>query len=373
MKILQIHNTYKYYGGEDTVVDQEASLLKSNGHKIIQIKRNNIDEIKSFFDKINTFYNLGYSKKSINILQQKIHNIKSIDIAHIHNLFPLWTFSILKYLKDKKIPIIITLHNYRLILNKLSFFESKKKYQNFGYFQNSKIKTFFTSRYFNKNKKLLDNVNFFIVFNNFMKKKFVEFGFPSKKIIIKPNFLIHKSFKSLKIEKKHNAVFASRVSHEKGILTLIKSWKKFDINLKLDIYGSGPLKDFIIKNTNDRINYHGQVQQEKIQEKIHNSKFLIFPSEWFECMPMTVIEAFQAKTLVLASKIGSLNSIIKNGYNGILFNPNDPADIVSKIDWVFKNPKKCNQITLNAYNEYLKFYSEKKNYKHLIGIYNKII
>jgi glycosyltransferase involved in cell wall biosynthesis len=90
-------------------------------------------------------------------------------------------------------------------------------------------------------------------------------------------------------------------------------------------------------------------------------------------MPMTILESFREGTLVLASNIGSIKSIIKDKYNGILFNPNDPTDIQNKVKWVLNNPIKCDEIALNAMKDFKNIFSDEINYKILMEIYNEII
>jgi len=369
MKILQIHNKYVYKGGEDSVVEEEAKLLRKNGHSVFQLFKDNKD-ITSIKDKLLTLYNLSYSKNSIEYLREELLKIEKPDIVHVHNTYPLWTYSIFDFLNKKKIPIVMTLHNYRLVWDSLSFFDND--YMNYGYFNNSKIQTFFISKIINKNKKniLFKNIDKFIALTEFTKKKFISSKVPEDKLLIKPNFLSDKESNFQSIANKQNAIFASRISKEKGILTLLKSWK--DIEIKINIYGDGPLLNKI-KNNSKNIQFHGNCSRDIISNEICKSKFLIFPSEWFECMPMTILESFRAGTLVLASNIGSIPNIIKNGHNGILFNPNDPSDIKDKVNWVLNNPKKCDEISINAMNDFNNKYSEEVNYKMLMKIYNGMI
>ncbi len=369
MKILQIHNKYIYNGGEDTVVEEEAKLLRKNGHNVIQLFKDN-KEITSIKDKISTLYNLSYSKYSIEYLEKKLSEIEKPDIAHVHNTFPLWTYSIFELLNEKKIPVVMTLHNYRLVWDSLSLFDNN--YLNYGCLKNSKIITFFISKIINKNKKkiLLKNVDKFITLTEFTKQKFIEANIPEDKLVIKPNFLSENKTDFQKINNKQNAIFASRISKEKGILTLLKSWK--NIETKINIYGDGPLLNKI-RNNSKNVQFHGNCPRNIIIKEIKKSKFLIFPSEWYECFGMTILESFREGTLVLASNIGSIESIIKDKYNGILFNPNDPNDIQDKVQWVLNNPKKCDEISLNAMNDFNNKYSEKVNYKILMKIYNETI
>ncbi len=368
MKILQIHNKYLYYGGEDSVVKEEASLLKENGHQVTQLFRDNKKEIISLKDKLKTLLNITYSKNSINLINQNLEKIEKPDIAHIHNVFPLWTYSILEALSKKKIPVVMTLHNYRLVWDKLSLFD--KKIFLYGAYKNSMIKTFFISRIFNKNRKLLRYIDKFIALTEFTKQEYIKADLPSDKIIIKPNFLSKKQIGKTKIDKKEGGVFASRISKEKGIITLLKAWDSIDLDLK--ILGDGPLLNKL-KFKNKKIRFFGGVSREFVRDEIRSAKFLIFPSEWYECMPMTILEAFREGTLVLASNIGSIKSIIKDNHNGILFAPGEPNDLSIKVKWILNNPEECKNIVNNAYNDFIEKYTEENNYKKLIGVYQDAI
>ena len=368
MRILQIHNKYIYYGGEDSVVDEEAILLKKNNNQVFQLFRDNKKEIITFSHKIKALINLPYSKNSINIINETLLEIAKPDVVHIHNIFPLWTYSILEALNKKNIPIVMTLHNYRLVWDKLNLFD--KKIFLYGSYKNSAFKTFFISRLMNRKKKLLKYIDKFIALTEFTKQEYIEAGIPQEKLVIKPNFLSKKKVEIKKIETKDGAIFASRVSKEKGILTLIKAWK--DIQLKIKIFGDGPLLDGL-KAENSKIKFLGNLSRDLISEEIKKAKFLIFPSEWYECMPMTILEAFREGTLVLASNIGSIKSIIKDKHNGVLFNPGDHNDIRKKVEWVLNNPEKCNKIVENALNDFNEKYTSETNYQKLTEIYKDII
>lgn len=370
MNILQVHNKYLFKGGEDQVVEQEKKMLLDNGHNVFQIIRSNKEEIVTIQDKFYSLLNLSYSKKTKEIINDNLKKLPKIDIAHVHNIFPLWTYSILESLYENKIPIVMTLHNFRLIWHKLNIFENEIK--RYAIFKNSRIKTFIISRLINKKKNLLNLVSKFIVLSDFSKKKFINNGFPKNKIILKNNFLDRSNFKQKKIENKKFIIFVSRIEKLKGINFLLNNWQNFNETLK--IYGDGPLFSKLKRNNSNKyILFKGQRSPKIIDEELNKAKFLIFPTQYYENMPMIILQAFRAGTLVLASNIGSIKNFIKDGYNGILFNPEDPNDFKKKIEWIYLNNKKCNKIVLNAYNDFLKYYTEKSNYKKLLKIYNKVI
>ena len=370
MKIFQLHNKYRYFGGEDSVVDEEAKLLRSNDHEVNQLIRDNSKELISFQDKLSAFKNISYSQNSIEILNKEILEQGIPDIVHVHNIFPLWSNSVFDFFYKKKIPIIMTLHNYRLIWEKLSLFNKDR--ERYGYFKDSYIGSFVISKFINKRKDLLKNVSKFITHTEFTKQEFSRYVIPKDKLVIKPNFL-NSSDKTIKsILEKDNAIFASRISKEKGILTLIKAFEKIDI--ELDVLGDGPLLNKIKKdNINHNIKFHGSLSRDNVSKFINKSKFLVFPSEWYESFPMTILEAFREGTLVLASNIGSIKSIIKDRFNGILFEYGNKIDLIDKVKWILNHPKECDQITLNANNEFNNKYSSEINYKQLINIYEEAI
>ena len=177
-------------------------------------------------------------------MEQETKRFGIPDIFHVHNIFPLWTYSVFDFFKKRKIPIIMTLHNYRLIWEKLGLFHKNRK--KYGYFKESNIGSFIISKLINRRKDLLKNVSKFITHTEFTKQEFGTSVLPIDKLIIKPNFLNFKKKKIISISKKENAIFASRISLEKGILTLMKAFKNID--LKLDILGDGPLFDKVKKN-----------------------------------------------------------------------------------------------------------------------------
>jgi len=381
MKILQIHNKYRYFGGEDSVVENERDLLVKNDCEVFQLIKKNSNEIINVFDQIKVAWNVIYSKKSKSIVFDKLKKINP-DIVHIHNTFPLWSFSIIDACYEMKIPVVMTLHNFRLICAKGVLYRNNKICEictkssplnaiRYGCYQNSIIKSIpvaFMIQKYRKGLNLLKKVNKVIVLTEFSKKKFLEINFPENKIAVKPNFIFN-NFKFNPEIKKSGFLYASRLSEEKGILDLIIAHKKF--NFDLTVCGDGPLKKELISNKN--IKYLGFLNKNDLTNIMKKSKFLIFPSKWYETFGLTLLEAFALETVVIAPNIGSISSIIKHEKNGILFKPNDIDDLVNKIKWVLSNTNKCEEIKRNAKKEFEEKYSEDENYKMLIKIYEEAI
>jgi len=221
---------------------------------------------------------------------------------------------------------------------------------------------------YKKGLSLINRINRFIVLTDFSKKKLLEAKFPENKISIKPNFVSNYS-RSYSHIKKKGFLFASRLSEEKGVYDLVNAHNKY--NFDLSICGDGPLKNYV-KNFK-KIKYLGFLSKKKLRTEFIKSKFLIFPSKLYETFGNVLIEAFAFETIVIAPNLGSMSTIIKDKYNGILYDHNKPNDLLNKIKWAISNNAKCEKIKINAKKILEKKYSEKVNYKLLFELYKKVI
>lgn len=382
MKILFIHNKYQIKGGEDSVLKNEIQLLKKNGHHVDSYIVSN-NSIKSMYDKIKVFFNIHYSSTQKVKISKYLKESKP-DIVHVHNFFPLITPSVFDACIENNIPVIHTLHNFRLIcpsgllMHKNKIYEKSIKNSAFStvfdkVYRNSYIGTFSVARmieYHKKNKTWQSKVDQFIALTNFSKSKFLESGFLDEKISIKPNFSSYKGYENRDIQRE-GALFVGRLSEEKGIKVLLKAWE--NLSIKLKIIGDGPLSSLVMNNNNPNIEYLGFMNQEKIFNEMQKASFLVFPSQWYEGFPMVIIESFANGLPIIASNLGSMAEIIKNDFNGLHFKKGDVNDLIKKIYLLNSDKQKCKQMSLNAISEFQSYYTEEKNYELLIKIYKKVI
>lgn len=375
MKILQIHNEYFIRGGEETVLDNERKLLLKNGHKVKQLIRRNKEEISSFFNWFSVVKNLSYSRKSVKILENYFKKNELPDIVHIHNIFPLWSYSIFNFFKEKNIPIVLTVHNYRLILDKINFFDDN--FKDYGLFKNSKILTYIVVRLFNKNKKFLKFISYFIFTTDFQRNIYKKHGFDKKKLTVKQNSLQMKK-KYIKWAKRdEKVIFIGRLSSEKGPHTLMKAWKIWGENApNLEIIGYGGdeinLRNYKKDNVLKNITFSGKLSYAQVEKKIEKSKLLIIPSEWYEPFGLVIIEALSKGTPVAASDIGALPELIKNYRHGFLFKTKNEHSLFKNVQKAWRNKNYLKKLSYRA-KKTNKFYSHHDNYKKLMTIYNKVI
>ena len=386
MRVLQAHNRYKISGGEDVAVKSEFIILKKNNNivNLFEVSNQNISGWKT---KIITALKVSYSRKFNNMLSERIRVFKP-EIIHVHNFFPLITPSIYDVAKKFSVPVIQTLHNYRIICPGAYLVRKGKICEDCLYgptyqaalhkcYRDSAIGSFAVAHMVQKHKNQLTwdkKINRFIVPSEFAKKKFVQAGLSSEIITVKPNFIYPDP--GIRNANGKFALFVGRISKEKGILTLMQAIENIE-RFPVKIIGDGPMIEDINKIKNykslSNIEIIGQHNRKEVFQLIHNAAFIIFPSEWYETFGLVCAEAFACGKPVITSRLGSMAEIVEDGVTGLHFEAGNPIDLADKINWLIKHPDECRKMGRNARMEYLDKYTAEKNYESLMDIYQQAL
>lgn len=388
IKILIVHNFYKQSGGEDKVVNEEMKLLSNHGINVSTYFVNNDDiKIKGISNKISLGINTVWSKEQLQLLKTTL-KVEKPDIVHFHNTFPLISPSAYYACKQLNIPVVQTIHNYRLacpgallmrqneICEKCvsgSLLNSVK----YGCYRDSKLQTLplttmlYTHRILNTWNRKVDK---FIALTEFSKEKIAQTGIEKGKIVVKPNFIDKKL--DFNVEKENYIVFVGRLSREKGTHVLLEAWKKMDgnMNTRLLIIGDGPEQQNLLKQYEQlkNVEFLGKLDNYKILDIVSRAKYLIIPSLWYEGFPMTIVEAYSVSTPVISSNIGSLKEIVKNEFTGFHFENNNIDDLGKVLLKALKYPR-YNQLVNNVDKLFEEKYTSEKNYLLLMSIYNQVL
>ena len=391
MRILQVHNRYKTPGGEWTVLNQEHGLLKQE-HEVDQFIIKNSDHLATLTNKAKLIFKTHYNHQSKLLLKEQLQKRK-YDVMHVHNFFPLLTPSIFEAARELGVASVMTLHNYRLIHpNGLMYHKGKIDQRSIhgnayscvwdGVYRNSKLQTAVVAHmieYHRKKGTWNRYPTAFIALSKFSKNKFAEGGLPADRIFIKPNFLkdpcIEYDGLEISPEKMNRFLFLGRISNEKGIEDLIQCWMERSIPAELWIAGEGPLKKKLQQKTKGEktIKWLGQCDKIDVLKLLSNSKALLFPTKWYEGMPLIIIEAMSMGCPVISSDIGNPKNMIAHKINGLLFEPGKMADLYKNISWIIRNPKKSKKLGENARMKYEELYTPEKNYNTLLSIYQNAI
>jgi glycosyltransferase involved in cell wall biosynthesis len=382
LRILLLHSYYTLRGGEDIVFEQELNLLREH-NEVETLTFTNNNGLKGAIQFLLSIWNINAAKK----LKIKVALFKP-DVIHIHN----WHFAlgpiIIRTAKKLKIPIVLTLHNYRLLCPSGTLLHKGDIYteslnSTFPWkaifkkvYRNSALQTFWLALvvWFHKIIGTWQMVNVYINLTSFAQNIYNSslLLIPKEKFVVKPNFVVGTNAKS-KIANNY-FLFVGRLSEEKGIRVLLQAFNNTSEILK--IAGQGPLHEEVSKHVkaNKNIQYLGSLDGNGVKLAMEECIALICPSICFEGMPLTILEAFSIGTPVIASNLGGMSSMIIHGYNGLHFEPGNSDALLRKIIY-FKSLNMENRVSFgcNAEKTYQSHYTPSINCALLISIYKSII
>lgn len=383
MKILLIHTAYQFKGGEDSVVAQEIALLQQK-YEVEVVYFQNDAGAKGALQFLASLWNRRAAKK----IKDKIKQFQP-DLVHIHN----WHFAlgplVFRVIHSLGIPVVHTVHNYRLLCPSAILLHNGRLFtdslqQSFPWkavqnkvYRSSASQTFWLAFvvWFHKKIGTWKLIDTYVCLTPFAVKLFKQsnFGIAEEQFTVKPNFTHSTAIIQLP-EKENHFLFIGRLSEEKGIKTLINAFR--ELPFKLRIAGDGPLTESVqmnskVKNT---ITYLGNLNATEVRIELAKAQALIFPSIWFEGMPMTILEALSTKTPIIASNLGAMTSLITDGSNGFHF---EPGNITSLKEVIHRfnslSALEKNQMGKNAFENYKTHYAADLQLSYFETIYNKVV
>ncbi|HEX6891393.1 MAG TPA: glycosyltransferase [Chryseolinea sp.] len=380
MRILLLHNKYQYAGGEDKVFESEGELLSQHNHQVERIVFDN-SSITTGVDKLLSGIMGVYNFRSANVVSKKMKEFKP-DIFHVHNFVPLASPSIFYAAKRNNVPVVLTLHNYRLICPSATLYHNHGIYEKSiksifpfdavikGVYRNSVLQTAgiaVMTTLHNLIGTWKNKVDKFITLTAFARSKFLDSRVKASahQFMLKPNF-IEDPGNGTEVREDF-FLYVGRLSEEKGIRVLLNAFRKTD--LKLIIIGDGPLQSEVESVVNERRNilYLGFQPKSAIMDHLKRTKSLIVPSTWYEGFPLTILEALATGTPVIGSRLGGIAEIVTDKINGILFEAGDENSLIHALNELNSHDFKV--LSTNARTCYLENYTPERNYKMLMDIY----
>jgi glycosyltransferase involved in cell wall biosynthesis len=371
--ILSVHNHYQQPGGEDQVFANEASLLEQHGHTVFRYVEHNarIDG-----GTLGIGCDAVWSRKSFRSLRAAAE--AGPDVAHFHNTFPLISPSAYYAMRELGIPVVQTLHNYRLLCPASTFLRDGAACEacpesgswlpaiRHRCYRDSLPATATVAAMLTVHRAAgtwQRMVNVYIALSEFARGKFIEGGLPPEKIRVKPNFLDTDPGRGN--GEGGYALFVGRLAEEKGVRVLAQAWRRLS-GIPLMVAGKGPLD--ALEWPADAM-LLGHQSREQVFSLMHNAWVLIFPSICYECSPMTIIEALACGLPVIGSNLGSIPEYVRHRDTGLLCQPSDAEDLARQVRWAFEHPDELRAMRFAARREYEQRYTAERNYKMLTDIY----
>lgn len=404
MKVLLVNKFFYLRGGDTRVFFSRAKLLKKNGHDVSffsMLSRDNPDTPYSDYFVSNIDFNaklglLGnlkaagralYSYEARNKISRLIRDERP-DIAHLHNICHHLSPSIIDALKTAGVPVVMTLHDYKLVCPAYSMLsrgvpcERCKQGKYYHCFfrkctKGSALKSLLNTIEMYLHHRFLhiyDKVDVYISPSRFLVDKVREMGF-SGKVVCLPNYIdISEHEPSYDLES-NSIVYVGRLSEEKGVDTLIDAVRGLDIELK--IIGDGPMRNELQRKVAgcgiNNVRFLGFLNGPELQSEVKKSIFAVSPSRCYENSPNSVLEAFALGKPVVGARIGGIPELVIDGFSGLTFEPGNAADLREKIESLVSDESLVSLMGRNARDLVRKNHSPATHYTGLMDIYNNLL
>jgi glycosyltransferase involved in cell wall biosynthesis len=383
MKSLLCHEFYQHFGGEDRSFLNEAALLRSHGHQVVEYTRDN--------NEISHSSRMGVAVRSIwnGSVYRELRSIirrERPDIMHCTNIFPLISPSAYQAAHDEGVPVVQALRNYRLLcpsatlmrdgavcescVNKIFPWPAvQHACYHHSRLASAVVATMLGIHNVNRTWQRVDR---FYTPSHFARNLFIRAGMPGDRIDVKPNSVIPDP--GAGPGEGGYALFVGRLSPEKGISTLIDAWADLHENIRLRIIGEGPCRSLVERAavSDSRITYLGEKPLDQVLEELRAATCLVMPSVWYETFGRTMIEAFAAGTPVVASRLGTMEELVVHGQTGLLFEPGS-SDALSRAVRELCNRSDLREMRRRARHEFESKYTGEQSYLRLMSIYERTI
>jgi glycosyltransferase involved in cell wall biosynthesis len=386
MKILQVHNVYQHRGGEDSVVEAEAALLRAKGHEVISFVRDNSDitGMAAWRAAADTLW----SRRTHAEIRALVHDERP-DLMHAHNTFPLISPSAFWAAQGAALPVVQTLHNFRLICPQAMLLREGKVCEDcigraplpaviHACYRGSRAATSVLSSMLVMHRAIgtwSHKVDRYIALNEFCRDKFVKGGLPADRIAVKPNFVsdgvsdvVDKSVQGP--APRQGLLFVGRLSTEKGLSVLARAAAALPAR-SLKVVGSGP--DGAALAANGSVQMLGFMPPAAVRAAMRKAVALVFPSIWYETFGLVLVEAFAEGTPVIASRLGVVPDLVIDGQTGLLVQPGDSDELANKLRWALAHPEDMAAMGRRARQLYESRYTPEANYQQLLTIYAEAI
>jgi glycosyltransferase involved in cell wall biosynthesis len=384
LTVMLVHTHYLQRGGEDTVFEAEADLLEQAGCRVIRVEAQSRMP-NGVVDSFRVTGSAIWSVRWYRTLRQIAARVRP-DVVHVHNFFPSISPAVFAAARRVPVPIVMTLHNYRLLCPAGDFFRAGQLCHDcvgkqlpwpsivHGCYRGSRAGSAAVAGMLALSRALgiwRADVARFITPSRSSRDQLVRGGLPGEKIIVKPNFTRDLlPWPPADTANRCGGLFVGRLSPEKGIDTLVRAWSA---GAPLRVIGDGPLAAALKAYAGPAIEFAGWKTPTEVSAAMRRAAFVLVPSRLQETFCMAVAEAFCNGAPVIASRLGALAEIVQDRATGLHVNHGDPADLQAKIRWALAHPAEMSRMGRQARRVYEEKYNPARNLAQLISVYQRAI
>jgi glycosyltransferase involved in cell wall biosynthesis len=364
VRIAIFHNRYRERGGEDTAVDGEAELLEKGGHAVARCIVDNREALASPIGALRTALRARRNPASAARVA-RIASEAPLDVAHVHNFFPVLTPAVHEALSARGVPVIQTLHNYRLLCGNGTLLRAGRICEEcvprgpwhalrYGCYRGSRAQTLVWAdaiahhRARDTWRRCVDR---FVAPGAFAARKLLAAGLPPERVEVLPYVLADPGVPA---PPGRGAVYVGRLAPEKGVDLLIDAWREQG-GARLAIVGSGPAEAALRERARGvpGVEFLGAQDRDGVLRALRAAAFAVVPSRWYEISPFAAIEALACARPVVAWRGGALADLVGDGRSGLLFDALDAASVARACARLLGDAELVRRLGAGAREDYL--------------------
>lgn len=397
MKVLMANKFFFLKGGAEKVFFMERNHLISRGMEVVDFAmaspRDRASGYADFFvghvdfdqpggvrHQVKTAVSFIHSREATRKIEALLRREKP-DIAHLHNIYHQLTPSIIPVLKSHGVKVVLTLHDYKLICPAYLMLKGRdiceaccggRYWKALALNCRGKMSHGLLNMleaYWHQWRGSYDRVDRFIAPSRFMAEKMAA-RIPTDKISVLYNGVDIPPESGADRDEGY-ALYAGRLSREKGLETLLRAHEILNGRVPLKIAGAGPLLDEL-SGKRGKVEFLGHLDERKLETAIRNAAFVIVPSEWYENCPLAVLEAMAVGKAVIAADIGGIPEQVDDGRTGLLFESGKPKQLAEKMALLFDQPEMRREMGRRAREKAENCYNWHTHANRLMDIYQTL-
>lgn len=379
MKVWQVFNRYRdTVNGEEFAVRNTHELLLSRGVRSRLVLEDS-GTVSGTRRRLAAAAGSIHNPAAYRRMRREIRADRP-DVAHAHNLLPLFSPSVLQAFRDESVPLVLTAHSFFLTCPVYTHFRDGEichRCQDVGEracFTNDcrgnraesaayALRTWVARR----TRVYIRNADIVIALSRFARQWLIEYGFAAERVAVVPNFA-HAGEAPSATGSGRYAAFAGRINAAKGIDVLLAAARQ--ASLPVRIAGAGASASSVAATAN--VEFVGVLDRDRMRDFYRDARFLVVPSGWYEMCPLVILEAMAFGLPVIASDIGGLPELVEHGVTGLLFEPGNAGQLADRMQRLWSDDGLRAKLGAEARHRAETRYSADTHFRELYGLYRKV-
>lgn len=393
MKVLIVHGRYRSVApsGENRVVDVESEALSQAGHDVVHYSANS-DDIEGWPLSRRATLPVRSVRNGVvrRDLEQGLRRERP-DVVHVHNTFPLLSPSVLLACRDQRVPVVATVHNYKMLCASGDFFRNGRPCHEcalvrpwpglrYGCYRGSHLATLPVFAGLMVNRELWRSlVAAYIFISHSQRDLHAGLELDARRVFVKYN-LVPPMPQRAEGERQHQVAYVGRLDEAKGISVLMSAWERYvgawpNSGLRLAVAGGGPMEERVRVWAAglSSVDVLGMLTREEVARTLSQSRAAVAPSAWEETFGLVAIEAMAAGAVPVLPAHGSFPELVQDGVDGVLFAPGDAEALAAVFHEIDRQPERFASMSEQAKSSYVDQFDPKANLQRLLDIYSYAI